>query len=79
MKPMVLYERSPDVDEESIRGSGMFRRIVTRGSKEFADLVKNNNKDIVFDGVQANRLMTKVILSNITYSSEYENPSDCLL
>ena len=66
MKPMVLYQRLPDVDEESIRGSGMFRRIVTRGSKEFSDLVKNYNKDIVFDGVQANRFMTKVFLSEMS-------------
>ena len=67
MKPMVLYQRLPDVDEESIRGSGMFRRIITRGSKEFSDLVKNYNKDIVFDGVQANRLMTKVSSSIMSY------------
>ena len=60
LKPMVLYQRLPDVDEESISGSGMFRRIVTEGSKEYKELVRNYNKDIVFESGEGKRIMTKV-------------------
>ena len=60
LKPMVLYQRLPDADEESIRGSGMFRRIVTEGSKEYKELVRNYNKDIVFERGDGKRIMTKV-------------------
>ena len=60
IKPMVLYQRLPDVDEESISGSGMFRRIVTENSKEYKDLVRNYNRDIVFESGDGKRTMTKV-------------------
>lgn len=60
LKPMVLYQRLPDVDEESIGGSGMFRRIVTENSKEYKELVRNYNKDIVFESGDGKRIMTKV-------------------
>ncbi len=62
-KPMVLNQRLPDVDEESISGSGMFRKMVTRDSDAFKKFVSNHNKDIVFDGNRASsRLMTPVSL-----------------
>ncbi|XP_065067034.1 sonic hedgehog protein-like [Rhopilema esculentum] len=59
LKPMTLYQRLPDVDEDSISGSGMFRRIVTDESKEYKELVKNYNKDIVFESGEGKRIMTK--------------------
>ncbi len=62
-KPMVLNQRLPDVDEESISGSGMFRKMVTRNSDAFKRFVSNHNKDIVFDGNRvSSRLMTPVSL-----------------
>lgn len=69
LKPMVLYQRLPDVDEESIAGSGMFRRIITESSKEYKELVKNYNKDIVFESGDGKRMMTKVctVLNSLLY------------
>ena len=73
MKPMTLYQRLPDVDEDSISGSGMFRRIVTDESKEYKELVKNNNKDIVFESGEGKRIMTKVwlIFYLLAFTPEY--------
>lgn len=62
--PMKFRQRIPDVDEVSIQGSGKYLGPVERGSKEFHDLEKNYNPEIVFKDDEKNnddRRMTKVI------------------
>lgn len=62
--PMKFRQRIPDVDEVSIQASGEYLGPVERGSKEYKDLEKNYNPDIVFKNDEKNeddRRMTKVI------------------
>ena len=62
-KPFVLFQRMPDIPEESVGASGSFRSVTTRDSPKFQKLVKNYNPGIVFEDEEksgADRIMTRV-------------------
>ena len=63
MTPLVFKQHVPNVSENTLGASGQAEGKIDRGDPKFADLLENQNPDILFkdeEGTGDDRIMTQV-------------------